>query len=217
MPSLIKIPYSTVEFQARFARPVIKLIAGNAEVVQCAIDALLPFGFQFANMETQGTPTTHKTILRLPERNIVFQFGADGCTFTKDTANWQTAEEDLKVLMAAESSMLAQGAEVVARTVTVAMHLQLLETPREEILARFTPPPFLGNLPPEYRPIQFAGVVKFPSGSILFDNSATVANGIFVRFSSDFDGAGSLQGVMARVRRDEEFVFSMLDVQEDER
>jgi hypothetical protein len=53
MPSLIKIPYSTVEYQARFLRPVIQLIAGEAAPIQAVVDALLPFGFQFA--ETGGT------------------------------------------------------------------------------------------------------------------------------------------------------------------
>ena len=215
MPSLIKIPYSTVEYQARFARPVVRLIAGKAEVIQTVVDALLPFGFKFTNLETQGALATHRTIFRMPEKSIVFQYGADGCWFTKENSSWQTAEDDLKVLMAAEAAaVLATGCEIATRTVAVAMHLQLLETPREEILTRFTPSPFLEGLPSDYKPVQFAGVVKFSSGTMLFDYSATVANGIFVRFSADFDDKASLHDVMAKVRKDEEFAFSMLGVQE---
>ena len=216
MPSLIKIPYSTVEYQARFAGPVVKLIAGQAEVIQAVVDALLPFGFQFMNMETQGTLANYNTILRLPGRNIVFQYGADGCTFTKDSSSWQTTEEDLRVLIAARSAVLAQGAEVGAQTVTLAMHLQLLETPREDILTRFTPPPLRAELSSEYKPIEFAGAAKFSHGSLLFDYSATVANGIFVRFISRFDGKASLEDIVVRVRKDEAFVFTLLDVQEGE-
>jgi hypothetical protein len=214
MPSLIKILYSTAEYQARFARPAIQLIAEKAGPVQAVVDALLPFGFQFANTETGGVLAAHRTTFRIPERSIVFQFGAEECRFTKDASNWATAEEDIKVLAAAESAVLAQGAEVTARSVTVAMHLQLLETPRAEILSRFSPEPLYKNVPEGYQPTQFAVAVKLVHGSILVDHSATVANGIFVRVTSEFDATPSLLEIMAKVRLDEQFLFGVLDVEE---
>jgi hypothetical protein len=215
MPSLIKIPYSTVEYQARFARPVIQLIAEKAAPIQAVVDALIPFGFQFVNTETDGMLSAHKTTFRLPDRNIVFHFGAEECRFTKNASNWNTADEDLQVLIAAESAVLAQGAEVRTRSVAVAMHLQLVETPRSEILSRFAPEPFFKNVPAEYQPIQFGTAVTLAHGSILVDHSATVANGIFVRFAQEFDAIPSLLDIMAKVRRDEEFLFGVLDVEEE--
>ena len=49
--------------------------------------------FHLENTEvvTTGTPANHKTIFRIPERGISFQFGAETYRFNKDFSSWAAA------------------------------------------------------------------------------------------------------------------------------
>jgi len=217
MPSLIRIPYCTAEIQARFARPVIQLIADKAAPFQAVVDALLPFDFDFENTEANGAALAqHRSTFRIPARNIAFEFGAQSYKFVKDASTWDTAEEDLKVVQAGEEALISQGAEIASRSITVGMHVQLLETPRADILSPFAPKPFFGqDIPPEYKPEQFGFSLKLPKGFVIVDYSRTVANGIFVRITADSAGYVSLQDVAKKIRQDEQFLAKILDLQSD--
>src|SRR5579864_8964881 len=109
MPELVKIPMASAEYQARFDRPYVGLIARDmARVLEAVVAALLPFGFRLENTEvvTTRTPADHKVIFKIPERGISFQFGAEEYKFTKEGSSWGAADEDSQVLVAAERALL---------------------------------------------------------------------------------------------------------------
>lgn len=217
MPDLIKISVSSAEYLARFDRPYVGLIANDRpRVFEAVVAALLPFGFKLANTEivTTGTLADHKVIFNLPERGISFQFGAEEYRFGKDGASWNTVEEDTKVLFAAERALLEEGgAKIESCLVTLAMHLQPLFKRREEILAPFMPEPF--KLLLTGRQAQtFGNHLKWSDGDVLLDFSVALANGIFLRLSSQFKGQQPQLDILAKVRSDQEMLFRILGIEE---
>jgi hypothetical protein len=217
MPELVKIPMASAEYLARFDRPYVGLIAGDRpRAFEAVVAALLPFDFRLANSElvTTGTLADHKVICRIPERGISFQFGAEDYRFGKDGSSWSTAEEDARVLLAAEHALLeASGAKVDSRLVTIAMHMQPLTKTRDEILAPFVPEPFkrlVINRPPQ----SFGTHVKWKDGDVLLDFSVALANGVFLRLSSQFTGQPPLSDILTKMRSDEEMLFGILGIEE---
>jgi hypothetical protein len=217
MPELVKIPMASAEYLARFDRPYIGLIANDRpRVLEAILAALLPFDFKLRNTElvTAGTLADQKVVFKLPERGISFQFGAEEYRFGKDGASWSTVEEEAKVLLAAEHALLdGCGAKVESCLVTLAMHLQPLSKTREEILAPFMPEPFKSLLT-KRQTQTFGNHLKWADGDVLLDFSVVVANGVFLRLSSQFKGHQSLFDILSKVRSDQEILFGLLGVEE---
>lgn len=217
MPELVKIPMSSAEYLVRFDRPYVGLLANDrARVFESVVAALLPFNFRLANTElvTTGTLADHKVIFRLPELGISFQFAAEEYKFGKDGSSWSTAEEDSRVLLAAERALLeSSGAKVDSCLVTLAMHLQPLAKTRDEILAPFVPGPFK-LLARDRQAQSFGNHLKWGDGDVLLDFSVALANGIFLRLSSQFKGQPPLSEILSRVRSEEEMLFGILGIEE---
>ncbi len=217
MSELVKIPIASAEYQARFDRPHVGLIANDRpRIFEAVVTALLPFNFRIANAEiiATGTLADHKVVLRIPERGISFQFGAEDYRFGKEGSSWVTADEDAKVLVAAEGALLeGSGAKVESCIVTTAMHLQPLAKTREEILAPFVPEPFK-PLMARHQAQTFGSHLKWADGDVLLDFSLALANGIFLRLTSQFEGRPPLPDILARVRGDEETLFGILGIKE---
>jgi hypothetical protein len=217
MAELVKIPVSNTEYQAYFTRPCIGFIGDERQkAFEAVFTALLHFNLRLENTEiiTTGTLADHKAIFRIPERGIRFQFGAEEYRFNKDYASWATADEDGQIFLAAENALMeGSGAEVKSCTVTVAMHLQPLTKPREEILEPFFPEPYKAFI--TQRPAQTYGHhVRWADGNVLLDFSVPFANGIFLRFSSFFMGHPPFSEVLAKVRSDQDSLFAILGVEE---
>ena len=217
MSELVKIPIASAEYLARFDRPYIGLLTdARPKVFEAVVDALLPFNFRLANTEivTVGNPAEHKVIFRLPDRAIAFEFGAEQYRFTKDQSSWVTASDDVQVLRAAQRALLdGSGAKIALSTVTIAMHMQPLVKPREQILAPFLPEPFK-NLMAERKVQTFGNHLKWADGDVLLDFSLALANGIFVRLSSQFQGQPPLEEMLTKIRNDEKTLFGILGVEE---
>jgi hypothetical protein len=217
MPELVKISAASAEYQARFDRPYVGLIADDrARVFEAVVTALLPFQFRLPNAEvvTTGTLANYRVIFRIPERGISFQFGAEEYRFLKEGSSWSTADEDAQVLIAAQRALMEGcGAKVESCMLTIAMHLQPLAKTREEILAPFVPEPFKA-LMTQRQTQTFGNHMKWADGDVLLDFSIAFANGIFVRLTSQFKGQPPLPDILAKVRSDEEALFGILGVEE---
>jgi hypothetical protein len=219
MAELVKIPFATSEYQARFERPYIAFIGHDLQrAFEAVFTALLPFDLRLENTEilATGTFAEHKTIFKIPERGIRFEFGAHEYKFTKELANWSTVEADGQILLAAEGALMERSdAKIASCIATVTMHLQPLAKPREEILAPFLPDPFKIFLTQRQAQAQtYGNHLGFADGEVLIDFSVALANGIFLRFSSHFTGHPPLAEVLAKVRSDQVAWFGILGVEE---
>lgn len=217
MAESVRIPLASAEYQAHFERPHVALIGPDrARAFEAVFTALLPFNLRLADTEivTTGTPADYKTIFRIPERGVRFEFGAEEYRFSKEPSSWATVEDDEQILLAAERALMeGSGVKVVSCRVIVAMHLQLLTKPREEILAPFVPEPF--KIFTMQRRVQsYATHFIFADGDVLLDFSVGFANGIFLRFSSRFNGHPPLSEVRAKVQSDQAALFGILGVEE---
>jgi hypothetical protein len=218
MPELVKIPLSSAEYLVRFDRPYVGLISTERpRAFEAVVAALLPFNFRLANTEivTTGTLADHKVIFKIPERGISFQFGAEEYRFGKEGSLWSIAEQDAEVLLAAERALLeASGAHYQSCQATIAMHLQPLAKARAVILEPFVPDPFKPLLITRHA-LTFGNHLKWTDGEVLLDFSLALANGIFLRLISKFDGHPPLNEVLKKVRDDEETLFGILGIEEE--
>jgi len=163
---------------------------------------------------TTGTPAAHKTIFKIPERGVRFEFGAEEYRFSKERASWATTEDDGQILLAAEHALMeGRDVRVVSCGVVVAMHLELLNKRREEVLAPFIPEPFKVFMR-ERQVRTYGNHLRFADGDVLLDFSAVFPNGIFLRFSSHFNGKPSQPEILAKVRDDQAALFGILGIEE---
>lgn len=218
MPELVKIPAATADIVARFDRPYVGLLVGDKiKVFEALVTALLPFDFRLANTEivAGGKPAEERVIFKIPERGIIFQFGAEEYRFTKDGPAWSTAEEDAAVWNAAETALLTQsGANVAVCTASLAMHLLPLSKTRDEVIAPFISAPFKQLT--DQQPAAFGAHIRFADRrEVLFDYSLAYANGIFVRVSAELAGKPPISDILAKMHMEEQNVFKMLDVQDE--
>jgi hypothetical protein len=217
MAELVRIPLASSEYQARFERPYIGFISHDRTgAFEAVLTALLPFNLRLANTEmvSTGTPADHKAIFRIPERGIRFEFGAEEYRLSKEASSWATADDDGQILLAAERALMeGSGANVTSCMVIVAMHLQPLTKLREEILAPFVPEPFKAFMT-QRQTRTYGNHLIFADGDVLLDFSVGFANGIFLRFSSHFNGHPPLSEVLAKVRSDQAALFGILGIEE---
>lgn len=164
---------------------------------------------------TTGTLADDKVVFKIPERGISFQFGAEEYRFGKEGSSWSTAEQDAEVLLAAERALLeATGAHYESCQATIAMHLQPLAKTRDVILEPFVPDPFKPLLITRHA-LTFGNHLKWTDGEVSLDLSLALANGIFLRLISGFDGHPPLNEVLKKVRDDEETLFGILGIEEE--
>jgi hypothetical protein len=218
MAELVRIPLANAEYQCHFERPYIGFIANErARVIEAVFNALLPFHMRLADIETinTGSPADHKVIFRIPERGITFQFGAEEYKFNKDRLTAATASDDEQILLAAEQALLeGSGAKVSSCMLTVAMHMQPLNKTREELLAPLVPEPFK-DLMKQRQAWAFGNHMRFGDGDILLDFSVGFANGIFLRFSSFFNGKLPLPEIIEKARNNKDTIFGILGIEEE--
>lgn len=215
MTELISIPISYFEATFTYKEPNVMFWLDRANVVQAVFAALKPWRMDVDNVEiiTTGKPSEQGIKFKLPQKQIAFFFGATLCKFSKDNADWESAEETITIMDAAVST-LAESGKIEAETIgtTIALHMQPKALPFMKILAPFVPAQFAA-LGPDVKTM--ASFVKWERRKVIIDGSGQLANGIFLRFEREFEGSTSYQQISEQLRADEDALFAMLDVKEE--
>src|ERR1035438_5328654 len=104
MPEKVSIPISFLEYTAGFERPVFAAMMDRAGIVQAIFDALAPWKMEIDHLEpiTTGKPSEQGVKFKIPGKKATFFFGASSCKFTKDDADWASAEETIAILSRSE-------------------------------------------------------------------------------------------------------------------
>src|ERR1700722_12156672 len=127
MPELITIPISYFEATFNYKEPNIMLWLDRATVVKTLFRALAPWHIAVDNVEiiTTGKPSEQGLKFKLPQKKITFFFGPALCKFSRDDADWQSAEETITI-MDTSFSALAGSANIEAATIdtVIALHMQ---------------------------------------------------------------------------------------------
>jgi hypothetical protein len=218
MAEPVKIPFANAEFQVFFERPHIAFIGRDwTRAFEEVFAALSDFNLLLTDVEIMNTGklVDHKAIFRLPSRGISFQFGAEGYRYSKERPSWVTTEADEQIILAAERALMdGSDAKIASCIATVTTHIQPLTKSREEILTPFISEPFK-MLMRQRQTRSYATNLLFEDGTVLIDFSMVFANGIFLRFSSSFNGHPPLSEMLAKLRDDRAALFGILGVEEE--
>jgi hypothetical protein len=186
-------------------------------VVQALFDAFAKWNAKIDDVDvlTEGKPSEQGIKFRLPEKRASFFFGAAACKFTRDSTSWETAQETIEILDAAVTTLAKVGKVKPATFKTiVALHIQPKTLPFIEILKKIIPAPMaaLESAPPQ----TLASVIKWNKRKVTIDGSVQIANGIFIRYEREFSASVSYEEIAHRLRADEDGIFAMLDVKEEQ-
>jgi hypothetical protein len=131
----------------------------------------------------------------------------------KDAALWTEADEVLRILDTALTTLSRTGGVTFGKKVAVlSLHLQLKTTSFKEILRPFIVPEIL-RLDPA--PTEAMAIVsRWPKRRIMLDGSAAIANGIFVQTEREFDTHTTYQDMKQTIQNDEAELFNLLGVEE---
>ncbi len=216
MPEKVTIPISFFEYSADYARPIFAALMDRAAIVQRIFDALLPWKLEIDNVEpiTTGKPSEQGVKFKIPGKKVTFLFGAGSCKFTKDDADWASAEETISILSAALGALKASTcAEISEQNVAVALHIQPKKAKFIDILKPFLSPAILDL---EGEAVKTgASILKWDKRRVVLDGSGALANALFLKFERGFDGGASFLEIADQLKADEDALFKMLNVEEE--
>src|SRR5258708_31614613 len=100
MPELVSIPISYFEATFKYREPNVMLWLERANVVQALFRALKAWNIDVDDVEiiTVGKPSEQGLKFKLPRKQVVFFFSATLCKFSKDNADWESAEETITIM-----------------------------------------------------------------------------------------------------------------------
>jgi hypothetical protein len=215
MPEIVVIPISFFEATFEYKETNIMLWLDRAVVVQALFAALKPWNIAVDNVEiiTTGKPSEQGLKFKLPQKQVSFFFSPTLCRFSKDNADWQSAEDTIAIMDAAYSA-LANAGKIQAATIktVIALHMQPKTLRFMDILRPFVPMNLIALDKDDVKTM--ASIVKWDKRKVIIDGSGQLANGIFLRFEREFDGAASYEEIAKQLRADEEALFAIIDVKE---
>jgi hypothetical protein len=216
MPELVTIPISYFEVAIKYERPVFQLWIDRAAVLQGIFDALKPWNPDINDTEPRndGKPSEQGVALKLPLKRASFFFGPANCKFSRDDADWGSADETIAILDAALSALTRFGHVVLGEKRTaINLHVQPRSLTFMDVLNKFVPRELAAI---EQQPVTtMATVAKWKNRKVTIDGSGSLANGLFLRLERDFDASATYDEIAHQLRYDEEELFNILGIEED--
>jgi hypothetical protein len=216
MPELVTIPIAIFEITVEYARPVMRLLMDRKDVVDSLFERFKPWNIKVDDLEviSTGKPSEQGIKFKLPTKRTSFFFGAASCTLTRDDADWESAEETIRILDIGISTLKASGGvEVGAYKTAIALHLQPKSLQFIELLKPFASAP-LTSL--DSSPIKaIAAVIKWEKRRVTIDGSGQLANGVFLKFEREFKSTETYDEIAVQLKTDEDQLFDLIGVRED--
>jgi len=216
MAELVTIPVSFLELTVDYERPALKLLMDHGLIAQGIFDALKPWNPSIGDIEfhTTGKLTEQGVSFRIPLKRVSFFFAAGSCRFTRDDADWPSADETITIFDTAFSA-LAKLTGIVAGTkrIAIGMHLQPRKMTFMDILNPFMAPQLAVLEPTPLRTM--AVVAKWEKRKVTLDGSGVLANAVFVKIERVFESISSYSEMTQQLRADEAELFRILGVEED--
>ncbi len=218
MAELITIPVSFLELTMDYERPAIRLLTDRVLVMQGVLDVLEPWNASLDDIEViaHGKFSQQGVMFRIPLKHFSFFLGATSCRFGRENIDWSSADETIAMIDAVICSVTTlSGVAMAKMTATLGMHIQPRTTTYLDLLNPFMAPR-LATL--EKEPLRTMAIVaKWGKRGLTLDGSAMVANGVFIKIEREFDGTIKYTDIAAQLKKDEDDVFGILGVREDQR
>jgi hypothetical protein len=217
MVEFVTIPESFFEVAIDYEKPDIRLLSDRTSVVQGIFEALLPWNSKVDDIEvlTAGKITEQGVMFKLPQKHISFFVGVTYCRFSRNAADWDSAEETITILDAVVSALAnLSGVVMGTKRTAIGVHLQPRTLPFMEILLPFVAAQLAGI---ELEPIKtMATVAKWGNRKVTIDGSGAIANGIFLKLERDFVSATTCDEMAQQLRKDEDELFAIMGVKKDQ-
>jgi len=217
MPELVTIPVSYFEVAVDYDRPQFQLWLERAAVLSAVFNALHSWAPTINDVEpiNIGKASEQGFTMKLPIKRVSFFFGVASCKFTRENVDWRSAQETIAIFDAGISALIhAAGVTLGPKRTAVSLHIQCKSVPFITVLAPFIPAQ-LASLQSD-PPTAMAAVAKWPDRRITIDGSAVVANAIFLRFERNFSTTASYDEIVGQLKMDEEELFRLLGVEEEQ-
>ena len=217
MPEIVTIPIALFEIIIEYVRPNMKLLVDRANVVDQLFEVFSQWNVKVDDVEviTEGKPSDQGVKFKIPSKRTSFTFGAGSCKLNWDDADWESAQETIKILDSGWQ-VLSKLGDVKSGTfkTAIALHLQPKTTKFIELLKPFAPPQLLSL---DQSPIKAtASVVKWDKRRVTVDGSSQLANGLFIRLEREFEGSFTYEAIATQLRIDEKELFELLGVSEEQ-
>ena len=215
MPTPITIPLSTFELAITYEKPNIRLLADRAEPLQAVLDAFAPWNPRLDDMEilTLGKHSEQGVKIKINSQGASFFFGALGCRFTQEGADWDQADNIVLLITTAMDALAAAtGVRFGAKVSVITLHLQPETVASKDILRNMMVPGILGLA--KEPTSAMAIVARWPKRRITIDGSAALANAIFLQAEREFDPTVTFEDIGQILLSDQEDLFTLLGVEE---
>jgi|GEM_PF-2742714 len=217
MSEIVSTPISFFDLEIEYEQPDFKTSMDRAPVVQAIWNALRPWGMNVDDLEivTTGKLSEQGIRFKIPLKSSMFFWGPASCRFVRDNTGWDIADETITIIDAAVAALLsASNIKIAKYKTSVIIHAQPKRLPFSKILAPLVPPQILAFESQEIKTA--AVVVRWEDRKITIDGSASLANGLFIRYERDFPGGTPYQQIAERLLADEEQIFAMLDIEAEQ-
>lgn len=209
-----EIPFSVVEYTAVFKKPILEAWTVPAVLVAAVLNALEPFGFKLDGVEAKSPSNVNEYALvfkRTPP-GFTLTLGIGKLVIVAENLDWNETDQFIATAhVGIEAALVKSKAEIQSQQLTLAMHIQLKDRPRQEVTAPLLAPAAMGLLDGEVR---FPGVIlQRGTATIVVDASLGYANGLFVRIIREHGGNITLEEIAQCLRRDEERLFETLGLE----
>ena len=216
MPASITIPISTFEMIFNYETPSFALMFDRRKVLEELFTALAPWSPNLDDVEflDNGKQSDRGVRIKLPNKSAQFFYGPTACRFVKDAASWADYNDLEQMISAAIPAFLrVTGIRFSTQTSMVSIHIQPTEVPFRDVLRKaLVPEPFVAL---DATPTTVvAMVVRWAKHRITLDGSAALANGIFLQMEREHDGQTTLEDVGQLIAKDQQDIFTILDVKE---
>lgn len=210
-----EIPYSLVEYTAVFKKPILGAWTIPANFVAAILDALAPFGFTMDGVEVKihtEKLSDYAFVFRRTPPGVTFTLGVGKLVITAENLDWTNAEQFILGARAGIDVVLRETkAEFKSQQLTVALHIQLKDRPRQEVTAPLLSPAALKLMDGE---IKLPGIILIrDKATLIVDGSVPYANALFVRIIREHAGDAGLEQMSAALRADEEQLFGALGLE----
>jgi hypothetical protein len=210
-----EIPYGILEYTAVFKKPILEAWTIPANIIIGVLEALDPFGFKMDGVELKTHTekiAEYEVLFRRNPAGVTLRVGMSRLVLVAENLDWTEAGQLVEAARAGIAAVIQRTkAEIETQHVSLGLHIQLKDKPRQEVTAPLLAPAAFQLLDGE---LKFPGVIlQREKSSIVVDASLAFANGLFVRLNREHAADVPLERMAELLQADEVRLFETLGLE----
>lgn len=217
----VEIPHALFEYTAKFEDPVLRTWKKCNEMIASVLVALKPWGFALDGVEAKWQSQKlheHTVVFRrtnppdLPNQARSFSVGLGAISVSAANIDWTEAGDFISAMSKAMSAVSESlEPKISSQHVVLSMHVQMKGRAVKDATVSLLSEDAMRLVDGELKGA--AVVLTRDKSSVVVDTSLAYANALFVRISREHSGAVTLTAIAEALRKDEENLFEVLDLE----